>query len=139
MHLHRRTSCNKYVSCCRLPAALADRRLISCQEPAPQSITVQGNAGSAPASRRQQFRAKGFRTTKGICYGILDSYRQSQVVPAKPKIPEYNALVFESADEDGVMEDEDICPAECVEEVSSPADFKARCEVWHHQHPVMNC
>lgn len=26
------------------------------------------------------------------------------------------------------MEDEDTCPAECVEEVSSPADFKARCE-----------
>lgn len=91
----------------------------------PTRVYMQGHYVSANRTARAQLLAR-----QVSCQGILDSYRQSKAASkveaergTEPsKLPEYNSLIFESADED-------TCPAECVEEVLTPADFKAKCEV----------
>lgn len=95
------------------------------------SVLARSPAGLPKCPASKVFRTKGSRRGKVVCHGILDSYRQAQVATESKKTPELpsmagaqNSLAFES-------QDEDTCPAECVVEVSSPADFKAKCEVCH--------
>jgi hypothetical protein len=68
-----------------------------------------------------------------VVRGILDSYRRQQLdanpaptdAPSKAAtIQDMPMLTFDSIDED-------ICPADCVREIFTAADFKEACQVGH--------